>query len=172
MRPEKQLLLDEMKERVDSPYGIVLTSYEKMDANLTANFRTNIVKLGGSFLAVRKRVFFKAAKEAGFELEDVGLDGHLGVFVTGENIVAATKALCEFKDDNKGTLNILGGRYEGKACTADEIIKISKLPTHDEMRAQFLGLLEAPMANVLSVMEALLTSVPYCLENKEEQTNT
>ena len=34
--------------------------------------------------------------------------------------------------------------------------QISKLPGKDEMRAQFLGLLEAPMAQTLAVMEAVI----------------
>ena len=43
---------------------------------------------------------------------------------------------------------------------------MSKLPSKDEMRAQFLGTLEAPMAQTLAVMDALLTSVVHCLNNK------
>jgi large subunit ribosomal protein L10 len=36
------------------------------------------------------------------------------------------------------------------------------------MRAQFLGLLEAVPAQTLGVMDALLTSVVYCLDNKSK----
>ena len=32
--------------------------------------------------------------------------------------------------------------------------------------SSILGVLEAPMAQTLAVMEALLTSVVYCLDNK------
>ena len=49
---------------------------------------------------------------------------------------------------------------------AEDVKAISELPSQDEMRAQFVGLLEAPMTQTLSVMQALLTSIMYCLENK------
>ena len=44
-----------------------------------------------------------------------------------------------------------------------------KLPAKDEMRAQLLGLFEAPMSQTLSTMESLLTSVMHCLENKKDK---
>jgi large subunit ribosomal protein L10 len=46
---------------------------------------------------------------------------------------------------------------------------ISKLPTLLEMRAQFLGLLEAPMTQTLGTIQAMLTSVIYCLDNKAKK---
>ena len=52
---------------------------------------------------------------------------------------------------------------------ASDVERLSKLPSKDEMRAQFLSVLEAPMSQTLAVMEALLTSVPYCLDNKCKQ---
>jgi large subunit ribosomal protein L10 len=57
-------------------------------------------------------------------------------------------------------------------CSASDVEQISKLPGKDEMRSQFLGTLEAPLAQTLSVLEALLTSVMYCLENKSQANNS
>jgi large subunit ribosomal protein L10 len=51
---------------------------------------------------------------------------------------------------------------------AADVEIMSQLPSKDVMRAQFLGLLEAPMAQTLAVMEALISSVVYCLDNKIE----
>ncbi|NGX63817.1 MAG: hypothetical protein KR126chlam6_01231 [Candidatus Anoxychlamydiales bacterium] len=38
----------------------------------------------------------------------------------------------------------------------------------NELRAQFLSVLEAPMQNTVSVMNSLLTSVIYALEEKKQ----
>ena len=63
----------------------------------------------------------------------------------------------------------MGGRFEGRMYAADQMVKLSTLPSKDEMRAQLLATLEAPMAQTLAVMEAVLSSVVYCLQNKSEQ---
>ncbi len=69
----------------------------------------------------------------------------------------------------KKHVEVVGGRFEGKMYTGADVEKLSNLPSKDEMRAQFLSVLEAPMSQTLAVMEALLTSVVYCLDNKSKQ---
>ena len=53
MRPEKQLLLDEIKDKISASKALVLASYQKLEPNLAAKFRMNISKTGGSLEVVR-----------------------------------------------------------------------------------------------------------------------
>lgn len=170
MRKEKQLLLDEIKETFESPTGVVVTQYDKLDSNATAEFRAKLNEAGAKYVAVKKRMLLKAAEQLGFELDKSQLEGHIGVMETGENFVEATKALCAFAKEHKKSLEILSGRFEGKAVSKDDVVAISQLPSQDEMRAQMLGLFEAPMSQTLAVMESLLTSVIYCLDNKAKES--
>lgn len=169
MRKEKQLLLDEIKEKLDQSSAIVLTKYEKLNPHLSLDLRKSLIEAGGAFSVVRKRVFLKAAAEAGIELTEEQLEGHIGVAFAYQDPVSMTKAVYSFAKENKDNIEVLGGQFEGKMMSAADMKALSELPSQDEMRAQFLGLLEAPMSQTLSVMEALLTSVMHCLENKSQQ---
>lgn len=175
MRPEKELLLNEITAKIDSSPAFVLASYSKMSPNLAATFRSNIGKVGGRLKVVKKRVFLKAAEKSGFSLDRADLQGHVGVIFTPEDPVETAKYVYQFRKENKGTLEVLGGRFEGAICSAGDVELISKLPNQNEMRAQLLGLFEAPMSQTLAVVDALLTSVIYCLDNKagesEENAN-
>ena len=51
------------------------------------------------------------------------------------------------------------------------MVRLSLTASKDEMRAQFLGLLEAPLAQTLAVMDAVLSSVVYCLDNKSKEAS-
>ena len=166
MIEEKQLLLDELKGSIHPEVGFILTSYSGISANDFAQFREDIAQAGGNFHAMKKRVFMKASEELdlGYELSE--LEGHVGLIVSDESFVATTKALYNFKKSNAKKIKVLGGHFEGKKCSTEEFEQVSKLPTLDEMRAQFVGLLEAPMTQTLGVLQALLTSVVYCLDNK------
>ena len=42
MRPEKQLLLDEIREKIDSSKALMLTRYQKLEPNAPAAFRDNL----------------------------------------------------------------------------------------------------------------------------------
>lgn len=166
MREEKQLLLDEIKNKIQDSSALVLTRYESMAPNVAADFRKSLQEAGGSYTVVQKRVLLKAAEEGGLSLDPGLLQGHIGVVFAKEDPISSTKALFAFAKENKETFEILAGQFEGKLCSAADVKAISELPSQDEMRAQFLGLLEAPMSQTLSVMDALLTSIMHCMENK------
>ncbi len=166
MIEEKQLLLDEIKDNLNPNTGFILTSYAGIKANDFAEFRDGIASAGGNFIALKKRVFQKAAKDLNLTYELNELEGHVGLIVSEDSFLTTTKALFKFKKDSAKKITILGGHYEGRKCLPQEFEEVSNLPTLDEMRAQFVGLLEAPMTQTLGVMQSLLTSVAYCLQNK------
>jgi large subunit ribosomal protein L10 len=169
MRREKQLLLDDIRDRIDASQALVVTRYRKLEPNAVAGFRMELAKSGGSLAVVKKRVLLKAAKESGMALDADALEGHIAVIFLADDPFATTKAIYQFSDQNEKVLEILGGRFEGTVCSAKDVEHISKLPSKDEMRAQLLSTLEAPLSQTLTVMDALLTSVLHCLENKIQQ---
>ena len=173
MKEEKQFLLDEIKEKIDSSKAIVVTSYSGFKANSNAKFRDLIAETGGDFEVVRKRVFLKAAQEAGIEFTREELEGHLAVVFAKEDPIQTTKALFKFSKDNAGVFEVRAGHFEGKKIGPADVKEISQLPSMDEMRAQFVGLLQAPMSQTLGVMRSLLAAVPTCLDQKvKKEENT
>jgi large subunit ribosomal protein L10 len=172
MRPEKQLLLDEIKEKMDQSKAMILTRYERLNPNLASDFRLRIGKSGGALEVVRKRILLKAAEAAGIKIDEALLEGHVAVVFAEQDPIEVTKAIYKFCKENEEILHVLGGRFEGVLYSAQDVEQISKLPAKDEMRAQFLGTLEAPLSQTLSVMDALLTSVMHCLENKSQSNES
>lgn len=166
MRPEKQLLLDEVKDQIDEYGDFAIFQYAGVDANKMTDFRSDVAKIGGEVQMIRKRILIKAAAAAGVELDLTTLPGHIGLVFSGNDAVEMTKVVFEFSKDSKKALSVLGGRVDGQLYNAADVETLSKLPSMDVMRAQLLGLFEAPMSQVVSVIDTLLTSVPYCLENK------
>lgn len=171
MRPEKQFLLDEIKDKIDQSTAMVLTKYQNMNPNMAAKFRMTVDQSGGNFEVVRKRILIKAAHAAGINLDEDILQGHIGVVFAFADPVQVTKTLYQFAKENEEVLEVVAGRFEGQLCSAQDVKQISELPSKDEMRAQFLGTLEAPLSQTLAVMEALLTSVMHCLENKSQASS-
>jgi large subunit ribosomal protein L10 len=168
MRPEKQLLLDDIKGRMTHAKGFLLTRYSKMDPNLASQFRTALHQSGGDFEVIRKRILLKAAEAAGQTLDRGLLDGHIGVIFADQDVFQTTKAVFKFKSEHEEVLDVIGARFEGKLYSAKDVEELSKLPSKAEMQAQFLGLLEAVPSQLLAVFDALLTSVGFALDNKNK----
>ena len=166
MRKEKQLLLDEVKGQIDQFGSFVIMRYQGLSANAANNFRRSIAKLGGNVEVVRKRILVKAAEAAGIKFELEALPGHIGLIYGGKDPIETTKAVFRFSQETDQAVEVIGGRFEGVLYTGEQVEMLSKLPGKDEMRAQLLATLEAPMAQTLAVMDAILSSVVYCIENK------
>ena len=113
------------------------------------------------------------------ERENVGLEnvkfedlkGHIGVVFTENDAIKATQVTYKFSESQGDQIKVLTGRLDGKIYSQDDLKEISKLPTEDVMRAQFVGLLESPMSSLLSVLENSITGVLYCLEEKGKKSN-
>ncbi|MBA2367993.1 MAG: 50S ribosomal protein L10 [Candidatus Protochlamydia sp.] len=169
MRQEKQLLKQEIIEKFQRHPSFVIMHYAGLSANQANDFRRQLGKMGGDVEIVRKRILLKAAEDAGIELDVSALTGHIGLVFLGEDPIETTKAVYQFSQEREKVIQVLGGRFDGMLYGGADVEKLSKLPSKDEMRAQLLSTLEAPMAQTLAVVEALLASVAYCLDNKSKQ---
>ncbi len=174
MRKEKQLLLEEVKGQINQFGSFVIMRYEGLSANAANSFRRQISKMGGNVEFVRKRILLKAAEAAGVKLDIDALPGHVGLVYAGMDPFETTKAVFQFSKENDKKVAVIGGRFDGVLYNGEQVEMLSKLPGKDEMRAQLLATFEAPMAQTLAVMDAILASVVYCLDNKckkEDGTN-
>lgn len=169
MRPEKELLKNEIKGKISQYPSFVIMQYSKLSANAANDLRREVGKFGGDVEVVRKRVLMKAANDAGVSLDLSWLNGHVGLIFLGQDPLEATKVIYKFSQEREKVIQVLGGRFDGQLYTGSDVEKLSKLPGKDEMRAQLLSVFEAPMSQTLAVMEALLASVVYCIDNKTKQ---
>ncbi|MEL7432207.1 MAG: 50S ribosomal protein L10 [Chlamydiota bacterium] len=170
MRQEKQLLLDEIKEKIDASKAFIVTQYDSVTPNLSWEFRERLRKNDAEFEIVKKRIFQKAVQACGIEMV-LEAKGNIGVVFINEELIDGTKAFCTFNKDQGDLFTILSAKYEQEIYSPSDVQALSKLPSKEQMRAQFIGLLEAPMAQTLSTIDALLTSVVHCLENKSQESN-
>ncbi|MGH2637726.1 MAG: 50S ribosomal protein L10, partial [Rhabdochlamydiaceae bacterium] len=155
MRQEKQLLLDDLRDKITESKGFILTRYGKMNPNLASQLRFDLMKSGGDFEVIRKTILMKAAEAAGLKLDHAMLDGHIGVVFSSQDLLETAKVVFKFKEANENMMEVVGGRFEGQLYSAKDVEALSKLPTKPEMQAQLLGLFEAVPSELLGVIDAL-----------------
>lgn len=169
MRREKALLKQEIQDKIKRYGSFVIMRYLALPANTANEFRRAIGKLGGEVEVVRKRVLLKAAEEEGISLDLSTLDGHIGLVFLGQDPVETTKTVFQFSQEREKVIQVRGGRLDGQFYSGEDVEKISKLPGLNDSRAQLLSVFEAPMSQTLAVMNAVLSSIVYCLDNKSKK---
>jgi large subunit ribosomal protein L10 len=173
MRKEKQYLLDEAKDYIDHSKAFIITKYEQMDVASFSDLRRALHKQNSFFEVIKKRILKKALENAHIQIDEE-LRGHIGVVFTQEDPMESLKTLIDFDANAEAgnkKLELLAGFIDQVPYKAQDMERLSKLPPKDQMRAQLLGTIAAPMIQTLGVMQSILASILVLLDNKIKKEN-
>ena len=169
MRAEKQLVVEELKAKIESASAIIFTDYTRTGAERLAELRAALSDRNGRYMVVKNRLFALAAKAAGLPDELPGFQGQVGVaFTDEESSIAVVKALVAFRREHEA-VELLGGFVGGRSHSAAELKELSRLPSRPVMQAQVLGMLQAVPRGMVSVLAGRLRSFLYLVKARVEQ---
>lgn len=159
-REEKQLVVQELVEKLRVNKGAVLTDYRGISVAKDTDLRSKLRKAGIEYRVVKNTLLQRAAAEVGLEGLDKYLEGPTAIALS-EDAVAPARVLSEWIKANK-MLQIKGGIYEGKVFDEAGIGVIATLPTREAMLSSVLGTILAPLSAFAGVVDAIR-------KQKEEQ---
>jgi large subunit ribosomal protein L10 len=150
-RAQKAANVEKLHETFKGVETIVVTRNDGLTAAQATELRVKMRAAGVSYKVSKNRLALRALK--GTRYEGIGplLHGPVGL-ATSKDAVAASKVAANFAKDNE-KLVILGGALGDKLLDKAGVEALSKLPSLDELRAKFLGLLQTP-AQRLAVLAA------------------
>src|SRR5690606_5255393 len=131
-----------MKELFSSTQASGLTEYRSLTVSQFAELRAEIRNSGTEYKLYKITLVRLAAKEAGYELDEV-LAGPVAVAFAKNDAAAAAKTLKTFSDSNDAL--VLKGGVLGASVMSDEDIKaLAKLPSREVLLAQIAGTIQSP----------------------------
>lgn len=168
MRDAKKYLVEEVGGHLDKSDYVFLTNFEKITVEETGLLRTSLEEHGAEFHVVKNSILGVAAKDRNYPDLSEFLNGPTAIVVGGDNPSGVAKALRKFlKDKDKNDIKI--GVLGDKALTAEDVKILADLPTLDELRAQLMGLLTTPAQRMVSVLNAVPSSVVTVLQAKADK---
>ena len=166
IRPEKLAMEAEIVENFSDAVYLIVADYSGMDMPTTTAFKDSLRENGAKFSVVKNRML---ARTMSVETHDL-LTGQSAMIYGNGDIVEVAKVIKNFRKENSKP-EIKGGVVEGKKINADEVDQLAKLPSKEILYAMLLGTLQAPMSQLVGVMNNKLSSLVYVLEavrNKKE----
>lgn len=155
MRPEKQLIVEELSKQVAASPYVLLTDYTGLTVQHFAELRKRLRAAHAECRVVKNTMLRHAVQAAGLPRLNGGLTGMTAV-VTGRadsDISAAAKVLKQFEKEfekPKFKLGLMGQRL----LAAEEVAAVADLPTLEALRAQLIGLLQSPARRMAVVLAA------------------
>jgi len=153
IQDHKVKAIDEVRGDLEKVNDIIFTDYRGLTVEKITELRGKLRVKDAVFKVVKNR-FTKIALQQ-LDRPDVGanLVGPTAVALVSDEAGPVAKELVDFAKD--GTLVIKGGIIDGNVFDADQIVEFSKLPTRLELISKLMATINAPLQNVVYVLNAV-----------------
>lgn len=163
MRPEKESIANEIKERVEGAVFVILADYRGLTVAQTDELRNRLHGASANVQVVKNRIL----RLADDRLTE-GLKGPSAMVYGKGDVVQAAKILRDFIRENKLPV-IKIGSLEGTILSAGDLDILASLPSKEGLHAMVVGTLAAPMSQLVGVMNQKVASLLYVLNAVQEK---
>ena len=140
-RKQKKELVESLHKTFLDAQSIIVTHMNGLTVSETTNLRSNMRDANCSFKVTKNKIVKLALKNTNFEHLDSLFTGPTAIG-SSKDAIAPAKVLFNFTKKTE-KIKIIGGGVEKKSLTLDEITNLASLPSLDEVRSKFIGLLMA-----------------------------
>jgi large subunit ribosomal protein L10 len=170
-RPEKVAVVTEVRERLSSSNGALLTEYRGLKVSDLAALRRSVGDAGGEYRIFKNTLVRRAAAELGLDDLEPMLVGPTAVAFVDGDAVAVAKALRDFARTNPN-LTIKGGLLGTSVLSAADAGALADVAPREVILAQLAGALAAPLQKMAGLLQALPRNFAYGLSALVEKRSS
>jgi len=170
-RKEKEKMLEELKNILSRANMIALFDFKGLTVEEINTLRKKMKEKGYGVKVVKNNLFRIATENKVPEIKEI-LVGNTAIIFSFGDEVEPIKIFVEFSDEvGKGEFK--GGILHGRFLSKEEILKLSKLPSSQELKAKLVGSLYSPLNGLVWGLSGLLRGLVFALnaikEKKEKE---
>jgi large subunit ribosomal protein L10 len=158
----KNELVSEINNVFKGNPSVMVVEYKGLTVKEMESLRKNLKNADAQLKVIKNTLLRIAAKDTNIERINDLFEGPTAVAICENDPTAVAKVFMESLK-KLPHLKLKGGVVEGSIIGESEISDLSKLPSRQELIAQFLGLLQSPVSNFLGTLNQLQSKLIYAL---------
>ncbi len=160
-KDKKASVVEETVDLLRNSKLTVAATYPGTSVKQLQDLRAQSKDAGTVIRVVKNRLFKKALETAGFNeaAEQMPLTGQLMYVFNDQDEVAAAQTVAAFGKVNPEAKMVSGVNLDGQVVSAEDLMALASLPSKDQLRAQLVATIGAPVSNFVGVMSAVNRSV-------------
>jgi len=164
-KQQKKEVLTGLADKIQRAKSIVFTSFNALTVKDNEELRLKLREVEGEYYVAKKTLLnlaFKNNPIEGLNVKD--LDGKVATIFSYGDEVAPAKIVLGFRKDREDKIAFIVGVLEGRFLSQVEMESLAKLPSKQELYAQMVGSLNAPISGFVNVLAGNLRGLVNALK--------
>ncbi len=167
-KKKKQEFVATYVDLLNQSQGVILTENNGMSVAQLQELRNTVRQQNGAFHVAKNTLTAIAMKEAGMPVPEDLLQGTTVVGFAFDNMPGIAKTITEFAKKNEQVV-VKGAVMDGNILSPADVKALADLPSMDELRASFLGVLNAPATQIAGVLNSSVSQVVRVIKAYSEK---
>jgi large subunit ribosomal protein L10 len=168
-RTQKESFVAELRERINKAPVVYLTDFTGLDVKSITKLRRSLRASGAEYVVVKNRLARLAFGDT--ELPNIfeEMTGPTGMVLGYEDVVGPAKALTDFAKEHDKKPAFKLGILENKVLQPEQIDRLAKLPSKEQLLSELAGAMQAPVAMLAMALEAKLQEMAGLIDALREK---